>query len=242
MPDTRLIIVMSDGGETGKGAPFTSFFDNSYAARFAAHFKDATALTVAVPSVMPQYLDDPADYLPEKLPAHDVLIAINVHEEILLELPRLVGQAGGQAIVVPRENPDWTSPWVRDELAKRCSAGGLEAVFPKPFCSLAPDPGHPVVNRMIEDLKIGRPKVKITVADGVITGVEVLRSAPCGDTYYVAKNLPGKPAAEAETWAFKYWASYPCLGGMAFDPEYNDMLQHVAGHILLEAVREGLDL
>lgn len=237
----RLILVLSDGDFSRAPGPFDLSFDNAYAAGFAAHWRDSIVQIINQPSVLPEYLDEPAAYLPASLEPHDVLIAINVHEEILLELPALVSAAGGRAIVVPREDPAWTSPWLLEELAKRCAAAGLETAFPKPFCSLTEDPSRPAVNQMMRDLKIGRPQLSITVHDGVIKAVEVLRSAPCGDTYYVARNLTGKPADDKlEWWAAKYWGSYPCRASMAFDPDFDDNMQHAAGHILIDELRAAL--
>lgn len=233
---------MSDGETSSATKPFYSVFDNSYSSAFAARFRDRFTAVIEVPSVLPEYLDDPPSYLPESFPEHDVVIAINIHDEILLEVPRLSASSGGKALIVPREDPNWTSPWLRDNLAKNCSALGMEAVFPKPFCSLAEDRARPVTNTLMKEFKIGQPKVAITLSGGIIDRVEVLRSAPCGDTYYVAANLRGKPVDDKlEWWATKYWGSYPCRGSMAFDPEFNDNMQHEAGRILLSAIRQALN-
>lgn len=238
----RVILVMSDGNMVGGAGPFYSIFDNAYAAGFASHFRDRLTAIAEVPSVLPEYLDEPASYLPESLPEHDALIAINIHDEILLELPALCSAAGGKAIVIPREDPDWTSPWLRGEMAKSCAAAGMEISFPKPFCSLVESPDHPVINRLMQEFKIGRPELKFTIKDGIVENVEVIRSAPCGDTYYVAANLKGKAADDKlDWWAFKFWGSYPCRGSMKFDPEFNDSFQHEAGHILIKQVHEALD-
>jgi thymidylate synthase len=239
---TRVILVMSSGAATEQAAPFYSVFDNSYAAGFAAHFKDKLTTVIEVPSVLPEYLDEPRSYLPDVLPEHDAVIAINIHDEILLEIPKLSAAAGGKALLVPREDPNWTSPWLRERLAGECKDLGMESAFPKPFCSLEEDLARPVINGLMRELKIGRPKVAITVVDGVAAEIEVLRSAPCGDTYFVAANLKGKPIDDKfEWWATKYWGSYPCRGSMAFDPEFNDNMQHEAGRILLGAVRDALE-
>jgi thymidylate synthase len=239
---TRIVLVKSDGATTPETAPgpFSLVFDNSYADRLAARLKNSIVQLIGQPSVLPQYLDDPAGYLPDKLLPHDIVIAVNIHEEILLELPALSATAGGKAIIVPREDPTWTTLWLRGELAKKCAALGLEVAFPKPFCSLSDRPEHPVINKALADLKIGQPEIRLKVKNGLIERVEVLRSAPCGDTYYVAEKLKGKPLDELSTWAFKFWASYPCLGAMVFDDDYQDLLQHAAGHILLAATEDAV--
>ncbi len=235
---TRLVLVMSDGDSALPAGPFDLFFNDAYAAGFAAHRRDHIVQIVTHPAVLPEYLDNPAAFLPDSLLPHDVLIAINIHEEIMLELPAAVAAAGGRAIVVPREDPAWTTPWSRGEVARRCAAAGLETAFPKPFCSLVEDSARPAITAMMRDLKIGRPEIKITVIDNVITAVDVIRSAPCGDTYFVARNLVGKALDDKlEWWAAKYWGSYPCRASMTFDPDFNDNMQHAAGHILLDALR-----
>lgn len=233
---------MSDGETSGGDAdPFYSVFDNSYAAGFAEHFRDRLTAVFKVPSVLPEYLDDPTSYLPKAFPAHDAVIAINIHDEILLEIPKLSAAAGGKALLVPREDPEWTSPWLRDRIARECEKLGIETAFPKPFCSLEEDDARPVLNSVMSELKIGRPKVAITVKDGIVEKVDVLRSAPCGDTYFVAANLVGKQVDEKfDWWATKFWGSYPCRGSMTFDPEFNDNMQHEAGRILLSAIHEAL--
>lgn len=241
-PRTRLVVIMSDGDFSRAAGPFDLKFDNAYAAAFAAHFAADIAATIKVPSVLPEYLDDPRAYLPPSLPEHDVAVAINIHDEILQELPGVIAAAGGKALVVPREDPGWTSPWLRKKVAADAAALGLEIVFPKPFCSLAEEPEHPAVNAMMRDLKIGRPELKIKVEDGVLTRIEVVRSAPCGDTHYVAANLKGRPLDDRlEWWAAKFWGSYPCRGSMTFDPDFNDNMQHAAGHILIEELRRALE-
>lgn len=236
---TRIVFAKSSGAAKIAPDPFSLVFDSAYADRLAARLKNSVVYLIKQPQVLPQYLDDPVEYLPDQLPPHDVIIAVNIHDEILLELPDLAAAGGGKAIIVPREDPNWTTPWLREEIKKKCDELGLEVAFPKPFCSLTENPDHPAINKAIRDLKIGRPKIRFKVKNGLIEQVAVLRSAPCGDTYFVADKLKGKPFDETlEHWAFKFWASYPCLGAMVFDDDYQDLLQHAAGHILLETVED----
>ncbi len=238
----RIILVKSAGEIPASPGPFSAVFNSAYSDRFAARLKPSLLQIIEVPSVLPQYLNEPSVYLPDKLPCHDVLIAINIHEEILLELPAYVQATGGKAVIVPREDPTWTSPWLREELTRKCVTLGLEIVFPKPFCSLAEDAAHPVVNKVLHDLKIGRPAIRFHIKNGAVEKVDVIRSAPCGDTYFVAEKLKGKLIDDKlDWWASKFWGSYPCLGGMTWDEDYDDLLQHAAGHILLEAVHDAVE-
>jgi hypothetical protein len=238
---TRLVLMKSAAGSGPAEGPFSLLFDSDYADRFAARMKPFIVQVVEQPRTLPQYLDDPAEFLPSHLSRHDVVIAINLHDEILLQIPDLSAAAGGKAIVVPREDPDWNSPWLRQEMTKECRRLGLEIAFPKPFCSLEEEADQPAIKNMIRDLKIGRPRLRLTCEQGKITKIEVIRSAPCGDTHYVAKNLVGKAIDDKlDWWAAKYWGSYPCRGSMKFDVEFEDNMQHVAGHLLLDALHDAL--
>ena len=77
---------------------------------------------------------------------------------------------------------------------------------------------------VIVEIPIGYPKLKLELGDGYIKDAKVLRSAPCGNTYYVAFNLKGAPldAAVAEVVA-KYWHSFPCVASME-RPPYSAMI------------------
>lgn len=257
---------MSDGVVPRHRGPFAVTFDNTYAERFVKHLGDDPTLctgcgercvgcrraykidysadladVIRVPSALPYYVDHPERHLPTRLPKHDALVAVNVHQEIMLALPERAKAVGCRAMLIPQEDPEWLSKWLIAEMRKRAASLGLEIAFPKPFCALEPDQAHPFVNQVMEHFRIGKPKLKFEVKDGRIEKASVLRSAPCGDTYYVAWNVVGRRVGpKFDWWASKYWHSYPCVASMKMDPEIGDTVLHKGGYMLLDAVHQAL--
>ncbi len=260
----KITIVQSDGVIQRSERPFAVRFDNTYAERFVQHIKDDPKLCtgcgdkcrrcrksyeigfekdisqiVKIPSELPFYVNEPQDVLPKNLKTHDALVAINIHEEVLLYLPKLAKKAGCRAIIVPQEDPEWLTKWAIDELANQCSDLEMETVFPKPFCELEPDESHPVINEFIDYFRVGKPKLRLKVKNKRVEEAEVLRSAPCGDTYYVAYNILNKKVDDKfDWWASKYWHSFPCVASMKMDPDIGDTILHKGGYILLDTVHE----
>jgi len=268
----KVLIITNDIRKSGTKKPFTVVREDIFAQRFIDHvnndyadmcnacepecdhcrdkypklyrtdFKEDVAGIIRLPAEMPYYVDDPEDFLPDKLPEHDVLVAINIHEDILMALPKRSKAAGGQAIVVPSEDPEWVSAWVRGRVKKICQELEMEAAFPKPFCSMSAEADQPVIDRFIRHFRIGRPKIQVRVQDGKIIEAQVIISAPCGCTYYVAHNLVGKEVTEdlnTEVTA-KYWHSYPCVASMDMDRELGDTPLHKGGYMHYQCVTDAV--
>ena len=85
---------------------------------------------------------------------------------------------------------------LRTQLTEEARKLGLEAAFAKPFCALAPDPATPAINAFMEKAHFGDPRIEIVAQDSrpgkeTILAANVVRSAPCGTTWYVAKKMAG---------------------------------------------------
>ncbi len=264
----KIFIICPDKMLPKKAEPFCKQFDDAYAYRFVKHIVDDPNLCIGcaedcdhcrysfridflenlvgvlkIPSELPLFADESDDYLPPSLPEHDVTLAINVHEDLLTDIPKLAKEAGSKALIVPSEAPDWISRGCRRSVTETCKRLGIEVAFPKPFCSLEEKAEHPVINEFMRKFKIGKPKVQLFVHDGEIVNTQVDRCAPCGCTYYVAKNLIGKPLTPSinEDLTAKYWHSYPCVASMQMDPELGDTILHRGGYIHYSAVSEAVD-
>lgn len=263
------IYIITSGGESEEQEKkeFSTVFDDSFARRVVSHLKDEPTFctgcgkkcircrnqygldfssdiagVLKLPDSLMYYVDDIEKYIPEKLPSFDVLIPINIHEDIILALPEFAKKAGCKAIVVPVEDPNWVSRWVREKISKTCEELSLESVFPKPFCSLQKDASHPFINEFIDYFRIGMPQLSFQVKDERIEKVEVLRSAPCGNTYYVAHNILGaKIDEELKQKVSKYWHSYPCIASMQLDPELGDTILHKGGYNHYDALNQALE-
>lgn len=259
----NILIVFCGGKIPPRKGDFNMSFDDTFAMRFIKnianereycngcgvlcdHCRDTYNIDfsgnvvdiVQLPSVLPFYIDDAKEYFGEEMTKHDATIAINVHEELLLELPEYVKNAGSKVLLVPSEHPDWVSRWVRSEVKKKCVNLDIACAFPKPFCAL--EYGlHPAIDGFMDYFKMGKPELQIEIRDGHIVDAKALRSAPCGATYYVAFNMKGKPADESifEVVA-KYWHSFPCVGSMSIDREIGDTILHEGGLHHYNAARE----
>ena len=210
--------------------------------QYDLNYSQDIALVWEQPENLPVMLeDDPAELLPSVSAFQGVhtVLAINLHQDILLSLSDLAGQAGVKALVVPLEDPLWLQVGVRRQVEQQAKGAGLEIVFPKPFCSLRENESHPEVNKFMRHFRLGFPRFTIRKRGGVIQEALVLQSSPCGAAYFVARNLAGVPDDEKmpEVVGLK-WHAYPCIGSMKMDRELKDTILHVAGYLHREAVAE----
>lgn len=262
----RLLIAYCGGPIPIKREDFTVTFDDAFAKRFLRHMvndtdycngcgvlcdhcRDTYGIDFSgelvdirqLPSPLPIYLDDAAAMLGGELPPHEVTVAINLHEELLLALPEPAARAGSRALIAPSEAPGWTSGWVRNQVKSACRRSGMACDFPKPFCSMRRG-RHPALDAVMDHFRIGRPQMKLEVSDGYIKEARVLVSAPCGNTYFVAFNLKGCPADQRAVEAVaRYWHSFPCVASMEMDREAGDTILHLGGYLHYEALRAALE-
>jgi hypothetical protein len=256
----KLLIVCSQPKDPReRPGPFDLEFDSAWADRFIKHlhnerdfctgcgdrcvhcrdwrvkdFSDGIAGIIRLPSLMPQLLDESSSYLPEKLPPHDVLVAIQIHEEILIDLPQFSSEAGGKAIIAPVEAPEWVSQWARGKLKEKAGQFGLEVAVPKPFCDLGAE-GSPVIEEFISYFRIGRPEIEMAKIGGKIAKAEAKISAPCGNSHYVAHSLQGyKADSKLQYEVSHYWHAFPCTASMKQDSELGDTILHRGGQIHME--------
>lgn len=243
------------GGGERPGGPYTQEFSSAFAEKVAGNlrgeegfcaacgpectacrdgydrrFADSIAGEIVLPRVLPYLLEAPARYLPAAVPDHDIVLAIHVHEQVLLEFLKRCGRWGTRGAVVPIEAPGWVSAAAVTEARDICRESGVEIALPKPFCDFDPPPGS-VLAEFRRRFHVGRPDVKLTVRDGRIEKAHVNVSAACGATYHVARWLAGKRVDDDLKYEVvaKRLHSYPCTAGMAWDEELGDTIMHVAG-------------
>ena len=197
-----------------------------YDRRFGEHI----AGVIEFPAVLPYMIERPEEYLPENVPAHDVLIAIHIHEQILLAALEQCKTWGTRAVIVPLEASNWLSGATREEADRICEENGIEIAFPKPFCNLNPTEGS-LLAKFREFFHIGYPSVNLTVENETIKRADVRVSAPCGATYFIARWLVGKTLDDDLKYdvVSRRLHSYPCTASMAWDDELGDTVLHVSG-------------
>jgi len=193
-----------------------------------------------LPRSLPPVLDDAAEYLPVELGAGDVIIAINIHPELLLEIPNMVGGGSTKALIAPIEDPNWVKPGLQRQVTQACARNDMESAFPKPFCSLAPT--TPTIQAFCEEYGVGISTFEFTLGDGEVVGVEVMKGAPCGLTDFVAEKLVGLPADDSlPTKAGEFHHTYPCLSTMNIDPATGDTIMHASLYLLRDRAKEALE-
>jgi NAD-dependent dihydropyrimidine dehydrogenase PreA subunit len=186
------------------------------------------------PEDLPEFIDDPQEYLPKKLPEADLILALGLYGDINLIIPTIAQEIGAQSAIIPIYDPKQIPPGLQTEMEQ--TTEDILLVFPRPFCSLEPL-GDKYVDEFAE--KFGKPLLEIE-ADNLVKKVNVIRGAPCGSTWFIAEKLEGLPSEEAELEAGHKFHNYPCLASMKEDVQLNDTLMHIAGYNVKETIRRNL--
>jgi hypothetical protein len=99
----------------------------------------------------------------------------------------------------------------------------------------------------MEKAHFGEPKIEVLTQKSragkeTILAANVVRSAPCGSTWYVAKRMTGLETDQPDLRERISEAhhAYPCTASMDQDPELKDTILHKAGYIIREAVEEAI--
>jgi hypothetical protein len=204
------------------------------------HSKDITGIHIFQEG-LPEFIEEPEEYLPKNIPPHDVTVAINLHPDLITALPAHLSKFT-RAIIAPVEAPNWVSPGLRGQIASECEKHGLEFAAPKPFCNLK---GDGVIGEFADYFKIGRPEFEITTKGGSIYGVRVVKSQPCGCAYFVAQKLKNESFKDVDALNEVISGahhSYPCTASMERDTELGDTILHCAGYIIRSAVHDALGI
>jgi len=186
------------------------------------------------------FIEEPERYLPKNPPKCDVILSIGIHPDLLTVLPLLVEKTDAKAVIVPIENRNWCPPNLQRRLEVELEDFKVECAFPKPFCALE-ESGKKIIDEFINRYKIGKPIIKVYLEDDVIKNSAVLRSAPCGSTWYVTQRIKWSRIYNIEQVVSNSHHGYPCTASMEFDPELKDTILHKAGYIIRDAVLDAID-
>lgn len=228
---------------TGSPIPCSVCGNNCIGCRvsYPCNFKDSLVGIISFPSVMPHLIEEPAFMIPSQIPPHDILIAIHIHEQLLIEMLLQCKKWGTKAVIIPIESPSWISPAAIDTLDKISINSGFEICFPKPFCSFNP-PSESILGEFRRLYHIGYPEIEITLEGNKIRNCFVHVSAPCGSTYFICRWLKGLEISmeSAPNLVAKFLHAYPCTADMQWDNELDDTILHKAIHIHQRAVENVL--
>ncbi|MEM3382641.1 MAG: DUF166 family protein [Nitrososphaerales archaeon] len=186
------------------------------------------------------FIEEPERYLPKNPPKCDIILSIGIHPDLLTALPLLIEKTEAKAIIVPIENRNWCPPNIQKRLEEDLKDFKIECAFPKPFCSLEKS-GKKIIDGFIDRYKIGKPIIEVYLKDDVIEGTSIIRSTPCGSTWYVAQQIRWSKIYNIAQTVSKAHHGYPCTASMEFDPELKDTILHKAGYIIRDTVLNAID-
>ncbi|MFQ6075697.1 MAG: DUF166 domain-containing protein [Candidatus Bathyarchaeia archaeon] len=184
----------------------------------------------------PMFIDSPETHLPDDLPKCDVVIAAGIHPDLLTAIPTIANRTGARGVIVPIEDGVWCPRGLQKQLEASLDDMGVEHAFPKPFCTLE-ECGKPAIDAFVRRYRVGRPMVEVEVSGGRVSDAWVVRSAPCGSTWYVAQQIRWRRLSEIEDAVARAHHSYPCTASMATDRELGEPILHTAGYAVREAVK-----
>src|SRR3989304_3985706 len=203
------------------------------------------------PSQFPLVIDYPEDHLPEKLPPADLILSFAEHKGVAELLPEIASMTGAIAVIAPIDNEAWLPRGLARQLRGWLEKMGVACATPKPLCSLTEmDFGVARRQRIAYDSPLiaefasyfGQPLLEIVVDPQTrhITSASVKRDAVCGCARFVAENLVGVSADDAEEKGGLLHHHYPCLASMGKDIDFGDTLMHVSGNVLRDNIGEGV--
>lgn len=165
--------------------------------------------SVEIPPLLPEFIEEPGDFLAglnleKSVFSSDLVIAYTVHPDLTCEIIRLAGENGAHAVIFAGREVRVGS---RSRLEKMAEKYNLH-VEVHDICCAIEKCNHPVVDEFAS--RFGKPELEISVKDGMITNVKVVRSAPCGSTWHAASGIIGINLKDAPARAGLLVQQYPC--------------------------------
>lgn len=201
------------------------------------------------PQYFPLVIDYPEDYLPDQLPAADLLLNFAEHKGVAELLPDIARMTGAGAVLAAIDNEAWLPRGLARQLRGWLGDMGVVCVTPKPLCSLT-ETTYRLGRRQLVAYEnpfiaefaryFGQPELRLTIDETarVVSGAEVVRDAVCGCARFAAAGLVDVSVDDAAEKAGLLHHHYPCLASMGIDSDYGDTLMHVSGNVLKDNVGE----
>ncbi len=165
---------------------------------------------------LPDIIDDGAEYLPERIDA-DLVLDFLKHPDLSQDLGAMCTRLGIPVIASGKKSRTGT------------------VITPPTCCGLPPDLD---LGRYGE--RFGEPAFRVSLKDGRIGAIEVLRGSPCGSTWEAVKEIIGLTPEEAIV-RIGLETQYFCTNDPAgWDPIYGSSPVHYAGKRHSEALRRAI--
>jgi hypothetical protein len=167
---------------------------------------DFSIVTADLPEFVPIFIEEPDEFLESinfdrRVFSAEVVITYSLHPDLTSSIAKLAAEAGVRSLIVPGGPSKASIP----ELNKISEASGMNIEVDEICCSLEPN----AFNRPFTDF-FGSPVLKVKTENGKISEVEVIKGAPCGSTWHMAKEILGLPVKDAPPKAGLLIQHYPC--------------------------------
>ncbi len=167
---------------------------------------DFSIVTADLPEFVPVFIEEPDEYLEAlNFDTHvfsaEIIITYSLHPDLTSAIAKLAAEAGVRSLIVPGGPSRASVP----ELKKISKVSGMDIEVDEICCSLEPND----FNRPFAEL-FGSPILKVKTKDGKIADVKVIKGAPCGSTWYMAKEIVGTEVKDAPPKAGLLIQHYPC--------------------------------
>lgn len=177
---------------------------------------DFSVVTADLPEFVPIFIEEPDEFLEsinfdKKVFSAEIVISYSLHSDLTSSIAKLAAEAGVRSLIIPGGPSRASIP----ELNRISEVSGMNIEVDEICCTLQPNPS----NRPFTEV-FGSPIVNVKTENGKISSVEVIRGAPCGSTWHMAKEIVGLPVPDAPPKAGLLIQHYPCraargdLGGI----------------------------
>ncbi len=177
---------------------------------------DFSVVTADLPEFVPVFIEEPDEFLENldfdrRVFSAEIIITYSLHPDLTFSIAKLAAEAGVRSLIIPGGPSRASIP----DLKKISETSGMDIEVDEICCTLEPNAS----NKPFADL-FGSPILKIKTKDGNISEVEVLKGAPCGSTWHMAKEIVGTSVKDAPPKAGLLIQHYPCrasrgdLGGI----------------------------
>ena len=167
---------------------------------------DFSVVTSDLPELVPLFIEDPDQYLEalnfdKRVFSAEIVITYSLHPDLTSAIAKFASRAGVRSLIVPGGPSRASIP----ELNQISEASGMDIEVHEICCTLEPND----FNRPFTDI-FGSPSLEVKTKNEKIVDVKVLKGAPCGSTWYMAKEIIGVPLKDAPPKAGLLIQHYPC--------------------------------
>jgi len=184
-----------------------------------------------LPENLPDLIENPDEYLkiPKEFFDVDIIISYATHPDLNLELIKLAEKYNVKLVIFSGGAKAGSYKQLKEEGKKR-----NVTVIWEEICCATPALKDDKYNEFFS--LFGVPEFEIEVENGKIKDVRVKKSAFCGATYFVAKNIKGLSVEEAPSKAGYYTQIYPCMASRGMNGGI-----HRAARVHKRAVEKALE-